>query len=32
MTKIEMLAKLKCHNGVSVEVLTDTGNIAFYFY
>ena len=32
MTKIEMLAKLKCHNGVSVEVLTETGNKAFYFY
>lgn len=32
MTRIEMLAKLKRHNGVGVEVLTDTGNKAFYFY
>lgn len=32
MTKVEMLAKLKSHKGVGVEVITASGNKVCYFY
>ena len=32
MTKVEMLAKLKTHKGVGVQVITNTGNEVCYFY
>ena len=32
MTKVEMLAKLKKHKGVGVEVVTASGNEVCYFY
>lgn len=32
MTKVEMLAKLKSHKGVGVQVETELGNEVYYFY
>ena len=32
MTKVEMLAKIKNHKGVGVEVVTSSGNEICYFY
>lgn len=32
MTKVEMMAKLKRHKGVGVEITTATGNTIYYFY
>ncbi|WP_461879683.1 hypothetical protein [Fusicatenibacter sp.] len=32
MTKVEMMAKLKRHKGVGVEITTATGSMIYYFY
>lgn len=32
MTKVEMLAKIKKHKGIGVEITTATGNMIYYFY